>query len=552
MELVEIRDLDGPNYFLLEPAIKVELRIERADLTVDALGALCRRLEPLGLSEDEPPHTLTALGDLLAAATVALHLSRGQPEPAIRWTELDTPGHIALVFTWQRRLFALALAEMVAKAATGAEIDLLSEADQLSDLLTGDDAEDRPQMLSDEDRTIPIIGITGTNGKTTTTRLIAHILRSNGKRVGWTSTVGVMIEGEMVLEGDYTGPAGAWRVLAEPDLDIAVLETARGGIVLRGLAYESNDIGILTNVSGDHLGLHGIQRVETLAQVKATVVRVTRSSGYAVLNADDPLVRAVSSSIRAPLFWVSQEPDNPTIAAHVAAGGRALVVREGSIRHLRGKSDDLLIDVAEMPIAWGGRARHMIENALCAAAACYGLGMKGEQIAPALRTFGTEPEHNPGRLHLYAVDGATVMIDYAHNEVGLRHLLDLAQGFRGEGGQLTAIIGTAGDRTDEALRELGRLAAAAGDRVLVKETQRYLRGRASPSEMNELFAEGIAAGGNTPSEVVADEMAAIERALSDLSPGDVVAMMCIEDGPAVRERVNAAGSLITEPTAPPR
>ncbi len=552
MELVEIRDLDGPNYFLLEPAIKLELRVERADLTGDALGNLARRLEPLGLSDDPLGQESDSLGDLLMAATVSLHQRAEQPEPTLRWTELDSPNHVALVFTWQRRRFALAVAKLVAGLATGGEIDVLAEAHNLTTLLGDDDAGDRPKLLKDDDRTIPIIGVTGTNGKTTTTRLIAHILRSTGKRVGWTSTVGVMIEGEMVLEGDYTGPAGAWRVIDEPNLDVAVLETARGGILLRGLAYESNDIGILTNISGDHLGLHGIETVESLAEVKATVVRVTRSSGYAVLNADDPLVRAVSSTPRAPIFWVTQEPENRTVAAHVAAGGRALVVRDQSIWHLQGDDEEALIEVSEMPIAWGGRARHMIENTLCAAAACYGVGLNREQIAPALKSFGTEPDHNPGRLHIYAVDGATVLIDYAHNEVGLRHLLDLAQGFRAEGGRLTAIIGTAGDRTDDALRELGRLAATMADRVLVKETHRYLRGRGSVFEMNELFAEGIAAGGNTPAEIAPDELAAIDLALRDLAAGDVVAMMCIEDGPVVRERVSQVGRLITKPTLPPQ
>ena len=160
-------------------------------------------------------------------------------------------------------------------------------------------------MIRDEERTIPVIAVTGTNGKTTTTRLIAHILRGTGRKVGWTSTVGVFIEGENVLEGDYTGPAGAWRVLREPGLDVAVLETARGGILLRGMACQSNDVSVMINISGDHLGLHGVQTVEGLAEVKGVVLRTTRPDGWVVLNADDPLVRGQAAGLHAPIIWVT-------------------------------------------------------------------------------------------------------------------------------------------------------------------------------------------------------------------------------------------------------
>jgi cyanophycin synthetase len=208
---------------------------------------------------------------------------------------------------------------------------------------------------------------------------------------------------------------------------------------------------------------------------------------------------------------------------------------------IRGEDTHELARLEEMPLTFGGAATHMIENALCAAAATLALELDREAVGQGLRTFGATGEDNPGRLHVYDLNGATVILDYAHNEVGLRHLLAMARGYRVGEGRLTAIVGTAGDRTDEALRELGRLAAEQADRVIVKETRRYLRGRSSVDEMTALYLEGVDAGGNTPHVVATDEPEALEIALRDLQPGDVVAMMCIETGPQSRARVEELG-----------
>jgi cyanophycin synthetase len=543
MRLSEIRDLDGPNIFLLQPAIKLELEVDERDVTPDAIAALAAGMEPLAPSDDERAAGAAGLGDLLLAACAELHERAGLEPPEMRWVEMERAGHWTLAFGWERRQFALELARLLAAAATGEDVDLRKAADRLRELLTIPLTDDLPGMIRDDERTIPVIAVTGTNGKTTTTRLIAHILRGTGRKVGWTSTVGVFIEGENVLPGDYTGPAGAWRVLQEPGLDVAVLETARGGLLLRGMACESNDVGVMTNISGDHLGLHGVETVEGLAEVKGVVLRTTRPGGWVVLNADDPLVRGQAAGVHASIIWVSQDPGNPTIISHRLTGGRAVIAQDAWLVIARGEDAYQLVPLAEIPLTLGGQARHMVENSLCAAAATLAFGVKRDDVAAGLRSFGANPEDNPGRLHVYDLNGATVILDYAHNEVGLRHLLDLARLHLGENGRLTAIIGTAGDRTDEALREIGRIAAEEADRIIIKETRRYLRGRPNVDEMTALYREGIAAGGNPEQAVASGESEALDMALGDLQPGDVVAMMCIETGPESRERVEAAGGV---------
>jgi cyanophycin synthetase len=542
MRLVETRDLDGPNIFLLQPAIKLELEVEPNDLTEDAIADLATRLEPLTPSDDERASGAESLGDLLMAACVNLHERAGVEFPEMRWVEMETPGRRTLAFGWERRRFALALARTLGNAASGEPFHLEETISWLRQLLATEAPDDRPGMVPDEDRSTPVVAITGTNGKTTTTRLLAHIARGTGQKVGWTSTVGVFIEGENVLEGDYTGPAGAWRVLEEPGLDLAVLETARGGLLLRGMACQSCDVGVMTNITGDHLGLHGVLTVEGLANVKGVVLRTIRSDGWAVLNADDPLVRGQAAGLHVPIVWVTQDAENPTVVAHRQTGGRALFIDDGWLVAARGDETTRIARLDEMPLSFDGRARHMVENILCASGAARALDIDYEAIAAGLRTFGNDAADNTGRLHVYAWQWGTVILDYAHNEVGLKHLLDLAQTYRAESGRLIAIIGTAGDRTDDALRDIGRLAAEQADHVIVKETHRYLRGRASVDEMTALYLEGVAAGGDPSHEVAPDEVAALDMALARLGAGDVIAMMSIESGPQCRARMDELGA----------
>ena len=545
MRVVEIRDLDGPNVFLLQPAIKLEIEATEADLTPAAIAGLEARLESLGLSDEGESGGLARLGELLTDMVSAMHRRIGVPVPETIWKELESPGHLAVAFGWTRRRFAVETARLLGTMVTEESSIPFEALDPLRALAEGLMAPgDAPQVVADDERSIPIIGITGTNGKTTTTRLTAHVLQRSGRKVGWSSSTGVYIEGEQVLSGDYTGPAGARRVLSEPEVEVAVLETARGGILLRGLAYESNDVSIFINVSGDHLDLHGVRTVEGLAEVKATVVRVTRPEGYAVLNADDPLVRGVAGSIRASPFWVAKDLHNPTIVGHVAAGGRALFVRDGVMMHVERGEESPVVAVADVPMTFGGRAPHMIENALSGAAACLALGLTVEEVREGLTSFRNSPEQNTGRLNVFDIDGVTVIIDYAHNEAGLGNLLAFGRAYLGEGARLTSIIGTAGDRTDNALRAIGRIAAAGSDRVIVKETTKYQRGR-DVADMNQLFLAGIREGKDVPHQVEPDELHAIDAALADAKAGDVVAMMCIEQVPDVQAKLADLGRSIS-------
>ncbi len=555
MRQVEIRELDGPNLFLLHPAIKLELEIEPPDSSREASQRLLQRLEHWGASglegldmgeEDEPEDRdpLASTLDGLLEVIHLLHERVGAPAPNARWERLEQPGHVAVVFGWTHRRLGLAIASAVAALATGEPVGHDRTVGELTTLLASPVApDDTPLVVHDRDRQKRIVAITGTNGKTTTTRLVASILAAAGMGVGWTSTDGVYVNGDELLDGDWTGIRGARRVLDHPDVEVAVLETARGGILQRGVAYESNDVSVVTNVSADHLGLHGVLTVEGLLRVKAVVPRTTRSSGTVVLNADDSLVQTLASVVRASVCLFSRVPDNAFVSTHVQAGGEALVIRDGRVVHVKGEREHDLIGLSEVPMTFGGRAAHMIENALAGAAACLALGLSATQVAAGLREFRNAADVNPGRLNAYDVGGITVIADYAHNEAGLRHLLSFARTFLGPDGRLFTVIGTAGDRTDETLEGLGRIAASGADRVLVKRTHRYLRGR-EPGEMERHFERGIIAGGQQMAPPVDTETEAVDRFLETATPGDVIAVMAIEGGEELRARLAEIGEPI--------
>ncbi len=370
---------------------------------------------------------------------------------------------------------------------------------------------------------IPVVAITGTNGKTTTTRLIAHILSTSGRRVGHTDTDGIVINGQQVEQGDWAGWGGARRVLTDPDVDVAVLETSRGGILRRGLGFSSCNVGVITNISADHLGELGVETPEQMAEVKGIVVLATEADGYVVLNADDPLVLALRQWSSAPLILFSRDPGNPAVAQHLEQGGGA-VWSDGEAIKLKAAGQQGQIALADMPITFGGAAFHNVENVLAAIGACLGLGLDLATIEAGLRTFTPDATHNANRLNVFRRANMSVVFDYAHNVAGIQALIRFGQALqRQQGGRLLFVLGGPGDRSDNQIRAMGQLAGEAADLLLLHEEERYLRGR-QLGEITRLYQQGAAAAQVADNRILCfpDELAALEAGLAELQGADVM------------------------------
>ena len=374
---------------------------------------------------------------------------------------------------------------------------------------------------------IPIALVTGSNGKTTTARLLAAMLADTGRVPGLCGTEGVTIGGAApIARGDYAGPAGARLVLRHPQVDAAVLETARGGILRRGLALRRADVALVTNVSADHFGEYGVDSLEDLADVKLVVARALGDDGTLVLNADDALLLARASAQRCRVALFALDDAHPALAAARAVDDGAMTCGAvgGRLRLWRGGRGHDLGAVAAMPLAHGGAARHNIANAAAAALGAAALGVAPEAIAATLLRFGRSRDDNPGRMERTSWRGATVLLDYAHNPAGLAALLAVAAAMRPA--RLGLLLGQAGNRSDAAIAELARTAAAAHpDRVLLKELPAMLRGRA-PGEVTTLLRAALHAAGLPPERVAAeaDEFAAACALLDWAQPGDVVVL----------------------------
>jgi cyanophycin synthetase len=563
VRLVEIRLLEGPNVYRLEPVVKVEVAIGRRRTWYGQRSPGRHALVHLGASVPAKAWPLDVDG--VVAWVRRLRVDHGEGRGGVVVHRSSDPGHWIVTFPWtgaeRARTIAEAALALTERAVSPARRARLTGSQERFlarwSARIGDARATPPAWVRDADRRFPIVSITGTNGKSTVTRLITHILKVAGRRVGTTTSDGVLVDERMVDPGDWTGPAGAWQILERSDLDVGVLETARGGLVLRGMGYESNDASVFTNVSSDHLDLQGIHTLPELAEVKSTVVRATRVGGWAVLNADDPLVAPIARRIRAnvAMFSLGGGPGLAAVRRQVAAGGRGYVLRDGWLVEIDGHHgagatsgqgdpgepvEHRIIEVDRVPITLGGLARHNVANALAAAGAARGLGMTLTQLRDGLADFQPSSDRSPGRLNLFRVGSRIVIVDFAHNEAGVNAVLDVAEGIAGgaagRAAPVTAIIGTAGDRPDDTLRGIGKIAAKRAQRVAIKETLKYLRGRSRESIVGEILA-GVIAGGRAANEVPVydSETGALRAELARNGDGGrpdaarVIVLMCHEE-----------------------
>jgi len=365
---------------------------------------------------------------------------------------------------------------------------------------------------------IPIISITGTNGKTTTTRLIAHIFKQTQRVVGYTTTDGIYIGNFLVEKGDTTGPYSAQVILRDPTVEVAILETARGGILRSGLGFDGCDVGVVLNVQADHLGIGDIDTVEDLANLKSTVVQSAFPSGYAVLNADDPLVVGMASQVKAQIAYFTMNPDNSIVKEHTHQGGLAAVYENGYLSILKGDWTLRIEQAVLVPVTMGGKTAFMIQNALAASLAAFAQGVRIEDIRSALTSFVTSAEQTPGRMNMFDLGRFHVLIDYAHNPAGYKAISDFITTWNGD---RIGVVGAPGDRRDVDIIELGELAAVMFDRIVIKEDGDR-RGREIGAVAN-LLQQGVSGiAPNLPCEIILDEVVAIDSALDNAPDSSLV------------------------------
>lgn len=366
---------------------------------------------------------------------------------------------------------------------------------------------------------IPIVAVTGTNGKTTTTRLISHIMRMKGFKVGYTTTDGVYIQNRLMMRGDCTGPASAEFVLKDPTVDFAVLESARGGLLRAGLGFKSCDVAIVTNVAPDHLGLKGINTIEQLARAKGVIPETVHAGGYAILNADDDLVYAMRKNLTANVALFSMDENNPRVKAIAKVGGLCAVYENGYITICRGEWKMRITKAINVPLTFGGKASFMIQNVLPAALTAYVRGVPLEDIKVALESFIPSPAQTPGRLNLFEFKNFTVLLDYAHNSAGLRALKNMLD--KMDESPKVGIIAGIGDRRIEDNNEIGQVAAEMFDEIIIRQ-DKHLRGKTETELIDMLYSGIKKVDPNKNVRIIQKESEAIEFAIKNAKQGSLI------------------------------
>ena len=539
--LIELRLLDGPNLYFPRPAAKVTL-----DLT-QLLGlptADARDLgTELGLGTARPGNAGSVFRQRFAIRLVTQIVRRlarlgGVTRLAVRTRAGQAVSELVVAYPWRNSGRAEALAYGLARVLDSVAAGPASVAEMINTegaALAAAPLGSAPRLIRPE---IPVVAITGTNGKTTTARMIGHVARRAGLSVGWSSTDGVYIDGELIEAGDFSGPGGAGRVLRHPGVELAVTETARGGILRRGVGVAYNDVSIVTNISADHLGIDGIDTLDQLAEVKAVITKITKPDGWCVLNADDPRTFAMRLGTKAQIWVFTRDPDSPSGRSVLSEGGRMTTLLDGWICVLRPGADPLpVVQVVDVPMTLAGLSRVNVENVLAVTSATLALGFPVEQVSDGLRSF--EPStKNPGRMNIWTarVPGGTisVVIDLAHNEAGLEALLEIMNGIRPPNGRLLLGVGTAGDRSDDVFVRLGEIAGLGADVVEITHKAKYLRGR-SMGGLGKLIRTGAAHAGMDILREHDSELSCLVSLVGEARDGDVVAVMTHQDRELLEE-----------------
>lgn len=566
MRLLEGRRLTGPNHLAATPLVAVEVAMEEGEPLAPCVAAfaaqLARMREALGLrgtvtltvrphhggavlAYAAPPDLMLACVDVSEwAAASASAVVAGQPardlEPeraklAAMMQSARKPRLAELLAEAERRGVPALWDDEITSFGFGRRaVEYANDALPLADEIPWD-------TLGD----IPVVLVTGTNGKTTSSRLLAHVAKAAGFVVGSTSTDGVVLDGEVVERGDWTGPMAARRVLRDPRVELAVLETARGGILRRGLAITSCDAALITNIAADHLHDYGIDDLDAMALAKLVAAKIVKADGTVALNARDPHLMAHAATLRAKITLFA----DLDVAEGRADTQRLLGAHRGSRVMARGGEilvdDVVLMRVDEAPITFGGAARYNVENLLGVVATARGLGIAMDVIAVALRSFAMRD--NPGRGQLLDRDGVKILLDFGHNPDGVRAVLQLVRALRAQApgspsgdsapAKLVVIAASPGDRSDSDIEGVVReIASLRPDHLIVRELTGYLRGRklgAVPAIYQRVFAElGFP---REVYELVDDELAGLKRALALTGPGDLVVMLVHMDQDEVRE-----------------
>ncbi|MGY6554028.1 MAG: Mur ligase family protein [Wenzhouxiangella sp.] len=542
MKLLDCRRLPGPNLLWDRPSVLLDIACsaDQCDTVRATVQLEISRLHQRMHWHEPEFRTKPRIGGVsLAFDGPVDRLYAGIALAEIAWERITEPE------TAPKLEQSLALiAERAAEEARPALLALQAEAQKRSAPFLWDDDEvsvgfgasvqvwpadqlPRPEEIDwDAARRIPIAMITGTNGKTTSARMCARILRAAGHRVGLSSTGGIWLDDEPLDEGDYAGPGGARAILRHPQATAAVLETARGGLLRRGLGVEQADAALITNIAADHLGDFGSSSLDELKEIKWVISRAVTQSGQLVLNADDRRLVQYAQDYPGRVVWFSLDPNNTRASFRPADGW---LIHEQNGRQLK------LCRIDAIPLCLGGAARHNIANALAAAAVGSCLGAGPDAIAEGLTGMGQD--HNPGRGNLYAINGARVLVDFAHNPAAIAAMAEMSRALPAQ--RRLVAFAQAGDRTDDLLRECARAVwAFRPDQIIISELAQYARGRSHGEVFGILHQELLNLG--CPANAVdhvETEMEALERALNWSQPGDLLVLLILGEAEAVRERL---------------